>query len=907
VTRSRAPGTLIARYRIVSLLGAGGMGEVYRAHDQRLGRDVAIKVLPESFSADPDRLRRFEHEARAAAALNHPHIVVVYDVGTSDGAPYIVSELLEGATLRERLASGPLRNAVDVGRAIARGLAAAHAKGIVHRDLKPENVFLTADGGVKILDFGLAKLIGDGPDAGEAATKLAETQPGVALGTLGYMAPEQLRGQVVDHRVDVFALGALVYEMVSGRRAFPGGTTADRVAAILGGEPPSLTATNRAISPALARIVSRCLEKDPASRFQSASDLAFALEGLSSPDAPSDAAARIERRARRNWLPWAIAGLATAAAVVMSIASVWRTPAETRLLKTTVLPPPETAITDRGRAQGGVPARRLSLSPDGQWLAFTAAGHDGVVWLWVRRLDSLAAARLEGTQGAVYPFWSPDSKYLGFFSEDGKRRSKLMTINMSGGTPTTVCDLPTTNSTGGTWSQTGVILFGVFEAVERTSGEIRRVSASGGTPQPATTIDSRTGERRHYSPYFLPDGRHFLYLAVGRTAGNPYEPNGLFVASLDSSERTLVMPGGATAKFANGHVLFARESMLFAQPFDVTKLKLSGEEVLVADQLFVAGPTGAAGGFSVSNNGYLAYQGGTFPLSQLTWFNRKGESLGTVGERGFALDVKLSPDDSRAVVTSPATPFAKFDLWIHDLVKNVSSPLTFDAADELAPVWSPDGGRVAFTSNRTQDFAVYAKWATGAGTDELWLTGGKDTAPVSWSPDGQFLLYVSTAPQTQQDLRVLSVPDRKHRAFADTPFAELQGEFSPDGKWVAYVSNEPGRREVYAAPFPGPGDKIRISFAGGQFPRWRGNGPNQEIFYRRGRTLIAVAVSLERDRLRVTGETQLPINAQTRIGFGFGAPYDVSRDGQRFLLNQLVETGEQPVTLVTNWMAGLRK
>ena len=903
MTRSLDPGTVLARYRIVSLLGAGGMGEVYRAHDPRLGRDVAIKVLPESFSADPDRLRRFEHEARAAAALNHPHIVVVYDVGTSDGAPYIVSELLEGATLRERLASGPLRNAVDVARAIARGLAAAHAKGIVHRDLKPENVFLTADGGVKILDFGLAKLVAEGTDAGEAATKLAETQPGVALGTLGYMAPEQLRGQPVDHRVDVFALGALLYETLSGRRAFPGGTTADRVAAILGGEPPSLTATDRAISPALVRIVTRCLEKDPASRFQSASDLAFALEGLSSPDATPEAAGRLERRARRNWLPWAIAGLATAAAVVMSIVSIWRPPPETRLLRTTVLPPPETAITDRA----SVPARRLSLSPDGQWLAFTAAGRDGVIWLWVRRLDSLAAARLEGTQGAVYPFWSPDSRYLGFFSEDGKRRSKLMTINVSGGTPTTVCDLPTTNSTGGTWSQTGVILFGVFEGVERTSGVIRRVSASGGTPQPATTIDPGTGERRHYSPYFLPDGRRFLYLAVGRTGGgNPFEPNGLFVGSLDSSERTLVMPGGATAKFANGHVLFARENMLFAQPFDVTTLKLSGEEVLVADQLFVGGPTGAAGGFTVSNNGYLAYQGGSYPLSQLTWFNRKGEPLGTVGERGFVSDVRLSPDDLRAVVTSQATTFAKFNLLIHDLVKNVSSPLTFEAADESAPVWSRDGRRIAFATNRTQDFAVYAKWATAAGPDELLLTAGHWIVPVSWSPGGQFILYVSIAPQSPEDLHVLSVSDRKHRAFADTPFAELQGEFSPDGKWVAYVSNEPGRREVYAAPFPGPGDKIRISFAGGQFPRWRGDGPNQEIIYRRGRTLIAAAVSLEGDRLRVTGETQIPINAQTRVGF-LGWPYDVSRDGQRFLLNQLVETGEQPVTLVTNWMTGLKK
>jgi eukaryotic-like serine/threonine-protein kinase len=893
-----AAGSHVAHFQIVAPIGAGGMGEVYRARDPRLNRDVAIKVLPESLSRDADRLLRFSQEARAAAALNHPNILAVYDVGTHDSAPYIVSELLDGATIREQLKQGPVRKAGDIAVGIASGLAAAHAKGIVHRDLKPENIFLTTDGRVKILDFGLAKLVGAAPDAGDATT-VAGTEIGTVLGTAGYMAPEQVRGQPVDHRADIFAFGATLYEMVSGRGAFRAATTADTMAAVLNSEPRPLVSGGRGVPPALARIVARCLEKSPASRFQSASDLMFALEGASLPSGTTAAPAADTLERQRTWPPWAIAGLAVAAALMVTISTWMRsTSSEMAPLKATVLPPPGTAITDRG----GAPARRLSLSPDGRRLAFTAAGPDRVIWLWVQRLDSLSAERIEGSQGAVYPFWSPDSQSLGFFSEDGKRRSKLMTIDASGGALKTLCELPGTNSTGGTWNQDGVVLYGVFNA---PVGEIQRVSAKGGIPVAATKIDPTTGETRHYSPYFLPDGRHFLYLAVGGKGANPFSPVGLFVGSVDSDERQQVMPGGSTAKYANGQLLFVRESTLMAQPFDVSTLATSGEAAPVAEQLLAGGPTGTAAAFAVSTNGYLAYQSGSDPPSQLSWFNRKGEPLGVLGEPVLGDDVALSPDGSRAALTLPSSsriPSGNFDVWIYDVEHNQRRPFTSGPANEIAPVWSPDGQRIVFASDRRDPSDLFVKPTSRGGDESPLFSGAQRETPVSWSSDPEFILYVSTGNETREDLWALPLfGDRLPRAFARTRASESQGRFSPDAKWVAYVSDETRRREVYVAPFPGPGEAIQISTGGGNAPVWRGS----EIFFvGPGNMLMAAEVKPQSLSLR-----SVPARPLFRIrptGF-LGRFYDVSPDGQRFLVNVPVETGEQPVTLVVNWMAGLRK
>ena len=897
------------------------MGEVYRARDPRLGRDVAIKVLPPGLAADSERLRRFAQEARAAAALNHPNILAVYDIGQHDGSPYIVSELLEGDTLRGRLIAGvlPLRKAVEHAVQIAHGLAAAHEKGIIHRDLKPENIFISLDGNVKILDFGLAKLTQADTavaDASGLPTATANTETGTVLGTMGYMSPEQVRGVVADHRSDVFSFGAILYEMLSGRRAFHGDTAADTITAILKEDPPDQPVADRHIPPALVRIVDRCLEKNASRRFQSASDLGFALDGLSSQSEKIAAPVAAARTGvRRRQIAWTSFGVALAAALVLSaVTYVKRSAPDAPALKATILPPPGTTITDRSAAQGGVPARRLALSPDGQRIAFTSAGPDRVIWLWVQRLDALTANRIEGSEGAVYPFWSPDSRVIAFFSENGVRRSKLMTIDASGGPLVTVCELPGPNSTGGSWNQDGVILYGTFGSPE---GRIHRVSASGGTPSPVTTIDTASGETRHYSPSFLPDGRHFLYLAVGVKGGNPFQPNGLYVGSLDSNERRLLMPGGSTARYANGQLLFLRGSTLLMQPFDPVSLELRDQAVRVAEDVLIGGPTGAAGAVTVSENGRLAYQTGSPSLSRLTWFDRAGKQLGVLGEPGLEGDLALSPDGSRVAVTAENFTSDVADLWVYDVARAVRTRLTFDTTKwNLGPVWSPDGQRIAFSSNRKDPSDLYVKPASGPGAEELLFAGGDAEAVVSWSPDGRFLAYVSyearavsqlsmTSPQVPADLWILPLfGDRKPFPFAQTPFRETQARFAPDGRWLAYVSNESGRSEVYVAPFPGPGGKVAISTAGGTQPRWRRDGT--EFFYIASRNrLMVAAVNGQRATFEV-GAVRPLFELHPRIGLGNA--YDVSADGQRFLVNTLVEESTSaPITLVVNWPALLKK
>ncbi len=566
--------------------------------------------------------------------------------------PYIVSELLEGETLRTRLTGAlPVRKAVDHAVQIARGLAAAHEKGIIHRDLKPENLFITADGHLKILDFGLAKLTQ--PDtvlAGASALPTAplDTEQGTILGTLGYMSPEQVRGLQADPRSDIFAFGAILYEMLCGQRAFRKDTRADTISAILKEDPPDLPAADRHIPPALVRIVDRCLEKSPSARFQSAGDLGFALESLSSYSETVAASGEPGAGLRRNPIAWAFVAVAIVAALVLgALTYVTRSTSDGLALQSTILPPPDTTFTDRGGDALGTPARRLALSPDGQRLAFTAAGPDRIIRLWVRRLDALTAQRLEGTEGAVYPFWSPDSRYIGFFSEGPPRRSRLMKIDVAGGPPIPLCELTSTNSTGGTWNRDGVILFGTFFGSPESLG-IHRVSAAGGTSSPVTRIDASNGEGLHYAPYFLPDGHHFLYLALAAKGG----PGGQYVGSLDSDNRTLLMPGGSNAKYANGHLFFMRDSTLMAQPFDAARLELRGDAVPVAEQVLVGGGAGVAGAFTVSENGRLAYQTGLSIPSELRWFDRDGKPLGVLGEPGLEGFLALSPDGSRAAVVA---------------------------------------------------------------------------------------------------------------------------------------------------------------------------------------------------------------------------------------------------------------
>ncbi len=858
------------------------MGEVYRAQDPRIGREVAIKVLPAAYSSDPDRLRRFEQEVRAAGALNHPNVLTIYDVGTHDGSPYIVSELLEGETLRARLAGAaplPQRKAVEHALEMARGLAAAHEKGIVHRDLKPDNLFVTKAAGVKILDFGLAKLTYPEAVQGTVSHLPATpgvTEPGVIMGTAGYMSPEQVRGQTADHRADIFAFGAILYEMLKGRRAFAGDTPVEALNAILKQEPPELSGE----SP-LERMVRRCLEKEREERFQSARDLAFALETLAGTPGPVGAP---PVQARRRTAPalWMAAALLVLAAVIGGVGLLrWRAP-EPAAARFYVYPPEKTAL-DAG----------VTVSPDGRHLAFTALRADGPVTLWVRALDSLAPRELPATEGATLPFWSPDSRSIGFFAG-----GKLKTISLAGGSPQTLCD--TDDPRGGAWSREGVILFGP----NPTAG-LYRVPASGGKPERATALVAGRGEATHRWPQFLPDHRSFLFFIY---SGRP-ATRGVYAGSLGSKETRLVLNTDRMAIYAaaeggrNSRLLFLREGTLMSQPFDAGKLQLTGEPTPVAEPLWRHGSLWGLAAFSTSHTGILAYRSGGIQNFQMEWLDRQGKSIGAVGPPGSYEEPWLAPDEKRvALIRDPALTSA---VWILDTARGTLSRLTFDASAHLTPVWSPDGRRIAFAADHEGTFDIYAKNADGTGTEELMLKGENAEFPGDWSLDGRFLLYETITPR---DLWALPLAgDRKPLPIAQTEFDETQGHFSPDGKWVAFVSNETGRYEVYVQPFPGgpsgPGAKWQVSTSGGVQPQWRRDG--KELFFL-GLDRKLMAVEIQTTAAFRAGSLQALFQWQVS---GFGAvrgAYVAAADGRRFLvIKPLLET--TPITVVLNWAAGLKQ
>ena len=892
------------------------MGEVYRARDARLGRDVAIKILPTAFATDRERLQRFEQEARAAAALNHPNILAIHDIGyeapTSGlSPPYIVSELLEGETLGRRLQhaaaprrspgspvsdQGPLpaRKAIDYAVQIARGLAAAHEKGIVHRDLKPENIFVTADGRVKILDFGLAKLTEIEPQAAglsdlatvspaDAARDTPHTLRGVILGTVGYMSPEQVRGVPADHRSDIFSLGAIIYEMLAGHRAFRGDTAADTMSAILSAEPPDLQDPEHPIPAALLRIVDRCLEKAPASRFQSASDLTFALEALSGQGHASDGVREAPRRARVP-LPWVAAALLLLAAVVVFAVqfSGRQVPVDSRVYRASISVP--------GRLGASIDALSFAVSPDGRRLAFVGPDASGRVILWVRPLDSLASQPLVGTEGAAAPFWSPDSRFVAFVAG-----GKLMKIDSSGGPPSTVTEASL--SVPGTWSRDDEILF-----TPANNAPLSRVPAAGGRPMAATALDATAGETAHAFPVFLPDGRRFLYRAIGGAMP------GLYAGSLDSPERTRILDDAINVQFSDGTLLYLRGTTLVARRFDPSRLAFSGDEVALAERVWI--PTTAlrplgqpTGAFSAADTGVVVIQSTASAGSQLVWFDRAGKPMGVLGEPADYADVFLSPD-GRHASASVATPGGTRDIWTFDVTRNVRTRFTFDPGDEYEGVWTRDNSRIAFNSSRDGgSLNLYVKSAGGTGPEELLVRGGPDKYAQSWSPDGHFLLYIMMAGvREQQDLWVVSmIGDRKPSPYLTTEFNEGVGaQFSPDGHWVAYTSNESGQQEVYVASFPKPDRKWPVSTSGGLLPRWRGDG--RELFYFEAGNSRMMAAEVTNDGAALRVGTVRPLfNVRPAGGRKF---WDVAPDGQRFLVNTaLAAPDEAPLTLLFNWAA----
>jgi Tol biopolymer transport system component len=886
-------GTRLGPYEIQSLIGSGGMGEVYKARDTRLGRTVAIKVLSPQLAEDPHFCERFEREARAISQLNHPHICTLYDVGHTGGsdAPsgtpgtYLVMELVEGETLAERLTRGPLPldQAIAYAVQLTDALDKAHRKGFVHRDLKPGNIMVTK-AGIKVLDFGLAEQRAQAPAPGWADADTRTTpigRPGTVFGTLQYLAPEQLEGRATDERTDIFACGAVIYEMVTGRRAFDGDSHAGVVAAIMRHDPPAITAVQPAAPPALVHVVSTCLAKDPDDRWQNAGDLMRELKwiaavGSGSPIAPVTAS---RAQAPRVWMTMAALLLLATLALVAYRFVRPPVPAPT-VFRTSILLP-EGLRFDRVSPFGGI--GRFAVSPDSRRMAFVATDPNGNQMLWVRPLDSLTAVPLAGTDGASSPFWSPDARLIAFIAQ-----GQLKTVDPAGGAPVNVA--PAFNATGA-WSRDNRILFTPTQA-----SPLHSVPASGGTPLPVTALDKTAGDVLHRNPFFLPGGRHFLYVAVGSRNGAGTGARAVYVGSLDANgPGRLLIDSGSTAKYSQGHVIFLRDTTLMAQRLDLDRLVLTGEPRPVAEQVELNGPASAS--FTVSDTGLLAYQPAGGRGSQLIWLDRDGRQLGTVGDAAQYGDLELSPDGRQAAVTVLDAATNTRDIWVFDLARGVRTRFTFNPGDEVLPIWSADGMSVFFTSNRTGHFDLYQKVASGVGTEELVFADGVNKYPTSLSPDGRSLLYW-TFDADGTNLWVLPLTgERKPALFLGSPVGP--GKLSPDGRFVAYATAESGRSEIYAVPFPVATRKWQISSAGGNLPRWRRDG--KEIFYAASDNRV-MAVTVDGDRPALELGPARPLFEARPVGQR--SFFDVAADGRRFLVNSLHgESLSSSITILQNWNA----
>ena len=883
-----AAGARLGPYEILSALGAGGMGEVYKARDTRLDRTVAIKVLPSHLSSSEEVRQRFEREAKTISQLSHPYICALYDVGNHDGVEYLVMELLEGETLADRLARGPLspEYTLRYGIEIADALDEAHRRGVVHRDLKPGNVMLTK-AGVKLLDFGLAKAIAPAvPPAAVTSfpTEAARsnlTKEGTIAGTLQYMAPEQLEGKKADPRTDIFSLGVVLYEMATGKKAFSGTSPASLISSIMTAEPQPISVVQPMTPPALDHVVKTCLAKAPDDRWQSARDVACELKWVSG----GSQAGPSVRLSSHQKLAWVLAGVFLLAALVLAVIHFRQGRIDARPTRFLVFPPEQTTIAF------GPSAPQVAVSPDGHYLVLAATTSDQRTHLWIRPLGSLAVQKLAGTEEASFPFWSPDSRSIGFFAQ-----GKLKKIDVSGGPPQTLCDAPSGN--GGAWSRDGVIVF-----APNREAALTRVSATGGPPASVTELDRQRKETAHYWPQFLPDGRHFLYLALSGQREN----RGIYVRSLDSGEARHILRTDARAAYTPpGYLLFLQQGTLMAQRFDPDRLSLAGEPVRIAEEV-AYNPSNGRDTFTVSENGVLAYRTGGvggLPASELVWFDRAGKRIGTADGAGLYMRPALSPDGKRVAVQRRDPQTGADDIWLVDLARSTVSRLTFGSFNQTHPVWSPDGGRIVFASDRDGTSNLYQKISSGAGSEERLLASDTAKFSTDWSPDGRFIAYENQDPKTGTDLWVLPLfGDRKPIPFLRTEFNEGLGQFSPDVRWMAYSSDESGRREVYVQAFPTPSDKWQISTAGGSYPRWRRDG--KEIFYI-GADRKLMAVAIQADSTLQAGQPQALFEPRV-----FGAPvinYTVSADGQRFLVNTPAEgSNSAPVTVVLNWTSEMKK
>jgi serine/threonine protein kinase len=882
------------------------MGEVYRARDTRLGRDVAIKVLPAHLSSNPDLRQRMEREARAISSLNHPNICTLHDVGSQDGVDFLVMEHLEGETLADRLHRGalPLEEALKIAIKIADALDKAHARGIVHRDLKPANVMLTRNG-PKLMDFGLAKpapglssasgaspLTPSTPTMSVAALSGSAsplTQKGTVVGTFQYMAPEVLQGAEAEARSDIFSFGCMFYEMLTGRRAFEGKSQFSVLGAILDKEPERISAVLPSSPPRLDETVWRCLAKSPDQRYGCMHDVRIQLEALAEAGPQAGAApADSLNPGLASRVPWVVAGIAVLIALGVGTAFIFQTPKSSPVVRSSILPPPGAAFVTMLPASGPP-----VLSPDGTRLAFSARDEKSKVLLYVRPLTSLTSQPLPGTEDATYPFWSSDSREIGFFIP-----GKLKKINAEGGPPQNVCDA--VSGRGGAWSQAGVIVF-----TPSATAPLSRVPAAGGTPEPASKFDPSRSDNSHRWPSFLPDGKHFVFWA---RSSRGIQENELFVGELGSLQAKAVTKSESTAIYASGHLLFMRDQSLMAQPFDLGRVELFGEPVPIAEHVAVNGAT-ARPLFSSSQTGTLVYQSGeTSGGWNLLWFDRDGKQTGAIAQVDRYLSPVLSPDGKRLAVMIFAGGMGIGDVWIFDLTRGTSTRLTFGGDSHTNPVWTPDGKDIVYASTQKGPPHIYAKAADGSGSERTVLENGDAVElPRSFSPDGRFLVYERRMNKSETTNHLWVLPlfgDGKPFPIVQDAFEEGLPAVSPDGKWMVYQSNESGRREIYITAFPVGGAKWQVSTSGGTSAKWRGDG--KELFFLDPTDkIVAVDVNASGNAVRLGTPHDLFQTVGIQREYG---PFDVSTDGKKFLMNSgNLKEGSDPFTLVLNWPAELKK
>ena len=887
------PGDKLAHYEITGPLGKGGMGEVFRARDSKLGRDVAIKVLPTEMSQDPERLARFDREARTLATLQHANVASIYGFEAAGATRFLVMELADGEDLSERMDRGamPVEDVVALAIQLAQGLAAAHAVGIIHRDLKPANIKISFDGKLKILDFGLARSYGadEGTDSAleHSPTLTAMTQPGIILGTAAYMSPEQARGARVDHRADIWAFGVVVFGMLTGRRVFEGDTVSDTLAGVLRADVP-WDQLPKDTPPTLRRLLKRCLERDPSRRLQSIAEARIALEdlkaGRSDETAPPVTAGA--SRFRRERLVW-IAAVAALAAAFGALAVLRKPAPPLPVVQSTLLPP---------KGWDFAPASPFAVSSDGSRIAFVAVARpenelaaSGSNSLWIRDLEKPEARRLTDTSGNAYPFWSPDGRWLGFFAD-----GKLNKIEASGGPVIPICD--GTDGRGGAWSSDGVIIF-----QKSWSEGLMRVAAGGGTPELLTTLNKEHFEIAHRWPSFLPDGRHFLYFVVSTTDPASSEYSGIYLGSLDDDESRLLLKSESRAVYAQRHLLYRAGSTLMARPFDVSALRFTGDPVPVSTDIPGGAISWGGAQFGASANGVLVHMRGAGATStELKWRGLDGRILGTIGNPDGYQEYSLSHDGKRLAVSIGQNTS---DIWIIDLESRMRSRFTFDPADERTPQWSPNDDRVAFSSLREVEGRIFVRPTSGQGDATLLYTANAQIDLTDWSHDGQLIFFNRVSADNGSEIWTIDMRTSEAAPLMSGHWYE-DAHQSPDGRWLAFTSDESGKQEVYVQPFPEATGRWMVSSDGAagdaSEPRWRDD--ERELFYLRAGSIVSVPVKGE--GTFSIGEPRPLFNvsvATTSAGF------EVGNEGQRILTNELPPTDQSKIgaRLIQNWVSAL--